>query len=183
MLLILLTILDSLFASIGQKVFQTDFVITIAEETTQPLNLPGTITMQGQQFVGTLFGMEMAYDGETMYVYDAETDELTLTKPVQEELTDLNPLLYAQTLVEASNLTQRDSKDGESVYITLTPKDQSKGLLRFVLKLRKADSMPLSVEMKESKKTTTLNLKNPQYLEVAPPFMLNKPDAFLNDLR
>ena len=94
MLLILLTILDSLFASIGQKVFQTDFVVTIAEETTQPLNIPGTITMQGQQFVGTLFGMEMAYDGETMYVYDADTEELTLTKPVQEELTDLNNGLW-----------------------------------------------------------------------------------------
>lgn len=182
-LVLILAILDSLFAAIENKVFQTDFVITMEAEASQPMNIPGTITMQGEQFVGELMGMEMAYDGANLYVWQQDDEELTITRPQKEELTDFNPLLYAQTLMQDSHVTQRDSKDGQSVYITLTPKDQTQGLQRFVLKLRKLDSMPLSVEMTENKKTTTLNLVNPHFIDTAPPFRLEKEGAYINDLR
>jgi hypothetical protein len=37
--------------------------------------------------------------------------------------------------------------------------------------------------MREGKQTTRLQLKNPQYITTAPVFRLDKPDAFINDLR
>ena len=183
MLLLLVTILETLFANLQEKVFQSDFVISITEEASQPLNIPGSVTLQAEKFALTMFGIEATYDGENLYMYQADANELTISNPSKEELLTANPFAFAEDLTANANLTERDSKDGASTYVTLTPKDQSKGISRFVVKLRKADAMPLTVEMKEGNKTTLLTLKNSRFIDTPPTFTITKEAAFINDLR
>ena len=182
MLIAILTILSSFLANLEQKTLQSDFTVTVAEEVNAPLNFPGSLTMQGDKFLLTMYGLEAAYDGKTMYMYSGETDELTLTNPTQQELTEANPFLFAKALVDACNIVEKTS--GENTIVTLTPKDKSAGIDRFVLKLRTADLLPLSVELKEGKKMTTLKLTNPRYVTLHPEFIL-KPDknTYINDMR
>ena len=182
MLIAILTILSSFLANLEQTTLQSDFTVTVAEEVNAPLNFPGSLTMQGDKFLLTMYGLEAAYDGKTMYMYSGETDELTLTNPTQQELTEANPFLFAKALVDACNIVEKTS--GENTIVTLTPKDKSAGIDRFVLKLRTADLLPLSVELKEGKKMTTLKLTNPRYVTLHPEFIL-KPDkdTYINDMR
>lgn len=182
MLIAILTILSSFLANLEQKTLQSDFTVTVAEEVNAPLNFPGSLTMQGDKFLLTMYGLEAAYDGKTMYMYSGETDELTLTNPTQQELTEANPFLFAKALVDACHVVEKTS--GENTIVTLTPKDKSAGIDRFVLKLRTADLLPLSVELKEGKKMTTLKLTNPRYVTLHPEFIL-KPDkdTYINDMR
>ena len=182
MLITILTILSSFLANLEQKTLQSDFTVTVAEEVNAPLNFPGSLTMQGDKFLLTMYGLEAAYDGKTMYMYSGETDEQTLTNPTQQELTEANPFLFAKALVDACNIVEKTS--GENTIVTLTPKDKSAGIDRFVLKLRTADLLPLSVELKEGKKMTTLKLTNPRYVTLHPEFIL-KPDkdTYINDMR
>ena len=182
MLIAILTILSSFLANLEQKTLQSDFTVTVAEEVNAPLNFPGSLTMQGDKFLLTMYGLEAAYDGKTMYMYSGETDELTLTNPTQQELTEANPFLFAKALVDACNIVEKTS--GENTIVTLTPKDKSAGIDRFVLKLRTADLLPLSVELKEGKKMTTLKLTNPRYVTLHPEFVI-KPDknTYINDMR
>lgn len=164
MLLTILTILSSFLANIEEKTLQSDFTITVAEEINAPMNYPGTITMQGDCFKLSMFNIEAAYDGKTLYMYSPETDELTLTNPTEQELTEANPLRYAKALVPVCNVTERAAQDGKETIVTLTPKDQSIGINRFVLRVRNSDLMPLSVEIKEGKKISTLKMKEPKYV-------------------
>ena len=184
-LLTILTILSSFLANLETQTLQSDFTITVAEEVNAPMNYPGELTMHGPCFKVEMFNIEAAYDGKTMYMYSPETDELTLTNPTEQELLESNPLLYAKALVPICNIVERTSQDGSQTIVTLTPKDQSIGINRFVLKIRNSDLMPLSVEIKEGKKTSTLKMKEPKFVQGPKEAYVITPekDTYVNDMR
>ena len=192
--------LDTFLQTLAENTLQSDFVITISEGASQPMNYPGTITMRGDRFALEMFDIEAAYGGKTRYVYSATTDELTLSTPTEQELMEANPFLYAQALSRVCTIAEQPStgdagvppagrKQGgganttTNITITLTPNDQTAGIQRFTLRIQKDTMLPLSVEVKEGKQQTTLRLTNPTYTTNIPSFTLTKPDAFLNDLR
>ena len=169
LLLTILTVLSSFMANLEQKTLQSAFTVTVAEEVNAPMNYPGE-----------------AYDGKTMYMYSGQTDELNLSNPTEQELLEANPFLYAKALVPVCNVTERTTQDGQQTIVTLTPKDQSIGINRFVLKVRNSDLMPLSVEIKEGKKTSTLKLKEPKFVAATPEYIfILKPskNTYVNDMR
>ena len=131
-----------------------------------------------------MFGMEAAYDGKTLYMYNAELDELTLSNPTEQELLEANPFLYAKALMDVCNVTERAINNGEQTLVTLTPKDQTIGIKRFTLKIKNSNLMPLQVEIKEGKQTTTLKLTNPTFVTTKQTYTIT-PDknTYVNDMR
>ena len=176
------TNLDTFLQTLTDHTLHSDFVITISEGASQPINYPGTITMRGDRFMLEMFDMEAAYDGKTLYVYSATTDELTLSTPTEQELMEANPFLYAQALSKLCTITEQTTAP-QALTIILTPNDQSAGIQRFTLRIEKETMLPSSIEIKEGKQLTTLRLTNPTYTTDIPSFTITKPDAFLNDLR
>ncbi len=186
MLLTILAILSSFLSNLETKTLRSDFVVTVAEEVNTPMNFPGTLTMQGTLFKLTMFDIQAAYDGKTLYMYSAQTDELTLTNPTEQELVETNPLLYAKAMLDACHITEKEMTNNQVpvTVITLTPKNLSAGINRFVLKVRNADLIPLQVEIKEGKKTTTLKLKDPQFITAKQEYILTpEKDTYINDMR
>ncbi len=179
--------LDTFLQTLAENTLQSDFVITISEGASQPMNYPGTITMRGDRFLLEMFDIEAAYDGKTLYVYSTATDELTLSTPTEQELMEANPFLYAKALPKVCTITEQPTDRG--LTITLTPDDQTAGIQRFTLALRQEKQqgvslwLPQQITIKEGKQQTTLRLTNPTYTTNIPSFTLTKPDAFLNDLR
>ena len=185
-LLIILSVLTSFLSNLETKTLQSDFTVTVSEEVNAPMNYPGTIVMNGRQFRLSMFSIEAAYDGKTLYMYSPETDELTLTNPTEQELVESNPLLYAKALVPVCNVTERALTGNPSpvTLITLTPKDQSIGINRFTLQVRTADLMPLKVEIKEGKKSTVLKFKDPKFVTTKQEYKITPDkDTYVNDLR
>ena len=184
LILTILTILSSFLANLETKTLQSDFTVTVSEEVNAPMNYPGSLTMHGRCFRLKMFQLDAAYDGKTMYMYAPDVDELTLTNPTEQELVEANPFLYAQALVDVCNITERASQDGKQTIITLTPKDQSIGINRFTLHVRNEDLMPMKAEIKEGKKTSTLKMKEPKFVETPQEYII-KPDknTFVNDMR
>jgi hypothetical protein len=182
LLIITLTVLQSLFSTLEQKTLQSDFSITITQEQTQPMTYAGTLAMRDQKFALEFFGIEAAYDGQTLYMYNEDAEELTLSTPTQEELIQTNPFLYAQALLPLCEYAEKAV--GDKTQITLTPRDQSLGINKFVLRLVTTTLLPLSAEIHESDgKVTTLRLNHPEYKNECPGFTIEKPEAFINDLR
>ena len=185
-LLIILSVLSSFLTNLETKTLQSDFTVTVAEEVNAPMNYPGTIVMNGRQFRLSMFNIEAAYDGKTLYMYAPETDELTLTNPTEQELVESNPLLYAKALVPVCNVVEKTITNNQSpiTLITLTPKDQSIGINRFTLQVRTADLMPLKVEIKEGKKSTILKFKDPHFVTTKQEYKITPDkDTYVNDLR
>ena len=128
------TTLDSFLQTLADHTLRSDFVISISEDASQPMNYPGTITMRGDRFTLEMFDMEAAFDGKTLYVYSATTDELTLSTPTEQELMEANPFRYAQALSKVCTITEQPTAQ-QALTITLTPNDQSAGIQRFTLTL------------------------------------------------
>ena len=182
LLIITLTILQSLFSTLEQKTLQSDFSITITQEQTQPMTYAGTLAMRDQKFALEFIGIEAAYDGQTLYMYSEDTEELTLSTPTEEELIQTNPFLYARELLPLCEYAEKAV--GDKTQITLTPRDQSLGINKFVLRLVTTTLLPVAAEIHESDgKVTTLRLNNPEYKNECPKFSIEKPEAFINDLR
>jgi outer membrane lipoprotein-sorting protein len=183
-LLLIVTVLSSFLANLETKTLQSDFTVTVSEEVNAPMNFPGQITMQGDKFRLTMMAIKAAYDGKTMYMYSGDTDELTLTNPTEQELLEANPFRYAKALVDVCNVTEKASQDGKQTIITLTPKDQSIGINRFTLHVRNADLMPMKAEIKEGKKISSLQLKEPKFVSGAQQFeIVPEKSTFVNDMR
>lgn len=183
-ILTILTVLSSFLTNLETKTLQSDYVVTINDDVTSPMNYPGTITMSGKLFKLVMFNMEAAYDGKTMYMYAPDTDELTLSNPTEQELIETNPLLYAKALVPVCNVVEKPSQDGSQTLITLTPKDQSIGIDRFILTVRNSDLMPMRVRIKEGKKMTTLQMKEPKYITSKQEYVIKaQKNTYVNDMR
>ena len=131
------TNLDTFLQTLAEHTLRSDFVISISEDASQPMNYPGTITMRGDRFTLEMFDMEAAFDGKTLYVYSATTDELTLSTPTEQELMEANPFRYAQALSKVCTITEQPTAQ-QALTITLTPKDQSAGIQRFTLTLSRS---------------------------------------------
>lgn len=184
LLLITFTILQSLFATLEQKTLVSDFMLTTVNSqlSTAPMTYTGNLAMHGKQFALTMFAMEAAYDGNTLYIYSDDTEELTLSIPTEEELTQTNPFLYAQALLPVCQYAEKVV--GDKTQITLTPHDHWAGIQKFVLRIATATLLPTAIEIHEDDgKLTTLRLDNARYTDEAPSFAIEKEDAFVNDLR
>jgi hypothetical protein len=181
LLFIIFTVLQSLIATLEQKTLVSDFAISIAEQHAQPITYSGDLAMHGKQFTLSMFAMDAAYDGNTLYMYSEDLEELTLSKPTEEELTQTNPFLYAQALLPVCQYAEKHI--GDKTQITLTPNDQSAGITKVVLRVVTATLLPTIVEIHEDGgKTTTLRLNNARYTDEPQSFTIEKEGAFINDL-
>ena len=161
LLLILTATLASFLSGLETKTLQTDFTLTIAENATQPLNITGSITVHGEQFLLSALDYDAAYDGSTLYLWQPDTEELTLSTPTEDELLEVNPFLYAKALSDA----------GKKVNFVLNDND-----------------LPVRATMTDGTKSYTLTFRNAHYLTSsaagAISYTITPPsNAYVNDLR
>lgn len=190
LLLIILTVLQSLLAMLEQKTLVSDFTMTYTQSpianSQSPITYTGNLAIHGKQFKLSMFNIDAAYDGNTLYMYSEELEELTLSTPTEEELVQTNPFLYAQALLPVCQYAEKVV--GDKTQITLTPTspiaNSPSPIAKFVLRATTATLLPTTVEIHEDDgKTTTLRLNNAHYTDEAPSFTIEKEGAFINDLR
>lgn len=176
--------LPALLSSLEDKTLRSDFTLSVTDDQSQPMTYSGTFTMHGRQFLLSMWVIESAFDGQTLYMYSEDSEELTLSTPTEEELLQTNPFLYTKALVPVCQVDEKVLSGKGQTLITLTPDDTSAGIAHFVLKVETATLLPLSVEIRETTgRTTSIRLTNPAYITDPQSFTIEKPDAFLNDLR
>lgn len=182
LLFITLTILQSLLATLEQKTLVSDFAISIADQQVQPTTYTGDLAIHGKHFAINMFAIEAAFDGNTLYMYSDDTEELTLSTPTEEELLQTNPFLYAQALLPVCQYTERAV--GDKTQVTLTPYEHAAGISKFVLRVTTTTLLPTSIEIhEENGKLTSLRFNNARYTDETPSFIIEKENAYINDLR
>lgn len=182
LLFITLTILQSLLATLEQKTLVSDFAISIADQQVQPTTYTGDLAIHGKHFAINMFAIEAAFDGNTLYMYSDDTEELMLSTPTEEELLQTNPFLYAQALLPVCQYTEKAV--GDKTQVTLTPYEHAAGISKFVLRVTTTTLLPTSIEIhEENGKLTSLRFNNARYTDETPSFIIEKENAYINDLR
>ena len=171
----------------------TGFTITVQQQASQPISYTGTMTMHGERFTLEAFGTQAAFDGKTLYLYNVDANELTLSEPTREELYEANPLLFAQAMAEACEVTENTAQGKEPVTtITLVPKEQV-GVERITMKVKhvtrkngskeEIELQPVSIVLKETGQTTTVKFNELRYSDELNEFTILPEGAFINDIR
>lgn len=161
----------------------SDFSITVSANATQPYTQNGKIKMRGEKFWVTVFSTEAAYNGKSLYLYQQDVNELTITNPTPEELLEANPVLFVKALMLQATVKFSASAPDGIYSIDFVPDHQSAGVKKFVLRLRKSDLMPVEIRVVETDQTSTLKFKNQKYDSAVPAFTIKKSGAYINDLR
>ena len=190
LLLIILTVLQSLLATLEQKTLVSDFTMTYTQSpianSQSPITYTGNLAMHGKQFSLSMFNMEAAYDGNTLYMYSDELEELSLSTPTEEELVQTNPFLYAQALLPVCQYAEKVVGDKTQIILTPTSPiaNTQSPIAKFVLRVTTATLLPTMVEIHETEgPLTILRLNNARYTNETPSFVIEKEGAFINDLR
>lgn len=176
------TTFDRFLQKMDTTTFRAQFTITIGDKASAPQSQAGRIAMRGKTFYISVFNAEAVYDGKTLTVYSVESKEMTLSEPTKQELLDSNPLLYAKALKKVCKAEEKAGANQTTV-ITLTPRDQSAGIQRFILTVQNNTLLPLMLEVKEGAQYTKINFRNPRFSADKPRLNMQRKGATIIDLR
>lgn len=177
-------VLNSFFSRLESSTLKAQFTITVSDGSSQPMHFNGQITMHGDKFNLQMGDLEVSYDGTTLYHYDEGLDELTLSTPTLQEITESNPLIYAKAVAELCSVRYPAKKSDNNYLIELIPNDASVEASSFTICLTKDELLPVSVVIKENINSyTSLELRQAEYTTDSPSFVLKKDGAEINDLR
>ena len=191
---------EQFLSKMENQLLTADYTIELLSGTQRQTVGSGNLQMLGNCFRLTIFSSVAAFDGKTLYMYQEEANELTLSIPTEEELLDVNPLIFARALLRASTVrfaanTKANAKvasnakamSSEVLTLDVLPVNKSAGIQRIVIKLRKADLAPLEIQIREQQEQTIIRFSHPSFATPAPStaslFQLSYPSAWLNDLR
>jgi len=175
-------IVNNLLKALEEKSIQADFTITILTDN-QPMTYTGKGEIGGEKFYLSALGMQIAYDGKTLYTYQEDINELTLTHPTLQELAEVNPLFYIKALCASSAQQKATSGSGQDAYtIDFIPTNNKAGILKYTLSLD-ANYLPTKIVIKENTaKNTTIRFKNTKLITKAK-CTVEAPKAIINDFR
>lgn len=177
-------VVKAFLQQLQKQTLQTDFSISILNGGERQPAGSGTIQMRDKRFIMRVLTTEAAYDGKTLYIYQDDIQELTLQTPTAEDLVSANPVLFAEALVDASQLKFSTTQRNEQYYVVdFIPTNADAGIQRFVLKLQKKDLIPVEIQVREGRQQTIIRFSNASFTTSLPHFTIDKPDAWVNDLR
>lgn len=150
----------------------------------------GTLVMKGEKFYLHSGNIQSWYDGKTQWSYVAETEEVNISNPTQEDLQYVNPYFILINYQDNFNYKYNGYKPikGKHIHeIVLTPKDNENSD-KIVLWVS-SSNQPIYIKVEQNKKTISeVNVKSLQKQQNINEqvFRFNKnlyPNAEIIDLR
>ena len=180
---------DKLLQKLNSTALRTDYNIAITQPETLSQNYSGQITMKGQSFNLRMGTVQAFYNGKTMWVMDSDLDEINITSPTAEELTESNPLLLINSIRQQCRLHFTDNFNDKALWsVDFYPNNKKSEILKYTVQFRRSDLIPTKIIISEiHSKLTTIILSAQQYgVDTTGEFELNVknyPEATINDMR
>ena len=113
--------------STGSKV---EFSLTINNtQTSQKQTMHGTLLLKGDKFKLSIADTETYYDGKSQWVYVPDFEEVTISTPTAEELSEINPTAILSSYKKGFKLAKENDRtvDGKQAFVVnIHPEDRNK---------------------------------------------------------
>lgn len=150
--------------------------------------IAGRFTMSGEKFVIKGDGMATWYDGKTQWSYTANTGEVNITEPTDDELAEINPLVILNT--DPTIYSVKLKKKGADTYtLELVDRTKDQSISRAIITISADQWLPTQADLVfSSGDKVALYFKNIKKLNSSPSgiFTFNPkeyPDVEIIDLR
>ncbi len=107
----------------------------------------GTLKTTGKKFLLVTDFAEMVFDGKTLYVYDKQSNELTISTPTQDEVSDLDPTAIISMFKEGYKISAPEvsKTDSNLTTIHLYPEDRKADFSMITITINTATSTPVEI--------------------------------------
>ena len=147
----------------------------------------GSITLAGDKFAFSSPEMSTWFDGTTLWSYSADTQEVNLSNPTNEELQEINPFAFIKSARSdyKPRLLYSDAKQDK---IELTPKVKRVNLKKIEVTINKTSKLPTLIVLYLKNSTIKIQITNTKIGKrlSSAAFQFNKamfPKAEIIDLR
>ena len=180
-------IMERFFSKLDKQTLSLKFSATTTDlKGGNPMTYNGFIELRGEVFHARVWEVEIAYDGKTLYSYNEEVNELTLSYPTQDELQQGNPILLAKAMSELCDARLVAQQPQGMTIVELMPRTAGAGFSRLTIYFEKSTLLPQKILLREDNSTTTLVLQERQWSDKLPDTDIpadKESKPFINDLR
>lgn len=121
----------------------------------------GNIQIKGQKFHAVLGEMEVWFNGKTQCVYQASTEEVSISNPSAVGRQQMNPYTFISLYKRGYN-AKHVSRAGYYI-VTLTPQKNTKPTLGVItLTIRKKDCVPTEIRFHQNGQPVTIRINSLQ---------------------
>ena len=149
------TILDKIVAEYdNSKGVSANFNIT-TKGNGYNSEVGGKILLKGKMFSFKTPEMECAYDGETLWTYVINSEEINLSIPEEEEIVNINPYLLFKNYKERFKCSLA-TKSGDYETILLTPRHTNDVITNIKVTINYKALYPTKIEIENKDKTKVI---------------------------
>lgn len=117
--------------------------------------IEGNILLKGKMFSFKTSEMECGYDGETLWTYIINSEEINLSFPEEEEIVSINPYLLFKNYKERFKCSST-TKSGDYETILLTPKHTNDVITNIKVTINSKALFPTKIEIENKDKTKVI---------------------------
>ncbi len=114
----------------------------------QKQSVEGTLKTRDKRFVLSTSFATMNFDGTTLYIYQPDVNEITISKPAESEISDMDPTQIMSNYNEGFQIPKPEftTRNGKEVaIINLYPEDRSEDYFKLSLTIDAKTYMPIQI--------------------------------------
>lgn len=114
----------------------------------QKQSVNGTLKTRDNRFVLATSFATMHFDGTTLYIYQPDVNEITISSPAESEISDMDPTQIMSMYSEGYQIPKPEytTENGKKVAIvSLYPEDKAEDFHRLSLKIDMSNYCPLQI--------------------------------------
>lgn len=183
-------IISDLLSSVKTNAIKTDFRLTISDKNNpKGQTASGTFTLKASKFVLDMAEMKAWFDGKTQWAYIPQNNEVSITEPTENELSETNPMAILSGYNAKSIIRFSKIKSAQNYCIEMIPKVKSSDISKIEVQVNKSTQNLFLIKLtNKNGSTSLLSLSNFQKgIKVPDSFFVFNPTKFKglteNDLR
>ncbi len=156
------TLINNLLNNIKSTPFRTEFTLSINQKNELPSQaMSGTFTMKGKKFYIESEIIKVWFDGKTQWGLNTQSNEVSISEPTEQELTETNPLTVIAAYKTKCNIRLSKIKSNKFDIIELIPKVKNNDFTKIEVRIERSTGNPNSISIFEkSGNTSVLVLSN-----------------------
>ena len=117
-------------------------------QTGQKTSVKGTLKTRDKRFVLTTSFATMSFDGQNLYIYQPDVNEITISSPAENEVKDLDPTQIMSNYSEGFQIPKPEyiTENGKKMaIISLYPEDKAEDYFKLSLKVETETNKPVQI--------------------------------------
>lgn len=133
---------------------------TLKGDAQSGMSMQGELKMKGKKFVLSTQDLTTWYDGKTMWTYAVGMQEVNITEPTRQELTEINPYILLDTYKQSFTVKELTVQHKGERRFELVPTKRNTSISRIILTVATATMSPISFEIADNNRTILVAITN-----------------------